>query len=174
MEKLDIVTYGSPILREIAQAEENFDGGLEKIAEAMVNTMHSSRGIGLAAPQVGIGKRLIIALQMRDLDDVSAAPLVLVNPVVSSLSQETWSLEEGCLSLPGISASVIRPEEVEVRYKDLSGNEHTLTTEGIFGRILLHEIDHLDGRLLIDYLSSAQKSLAKSRLKSLSKNKHLF
>lgn len=173
MEALELRIYGDPILRKRAAEVELFDEELENLAGAMIRTMIAERGIGLAAPQVGVGIRLIVALRMRNMDDTSAPPLVLVNPEVTALSSETWSYEEGCLSLPGISAAVIRPNEVEVAYQDLAGLRRTVTAEGIFGRILLHEIDHLDGRLFIDYLSSANKSLAKSRLKNLDHNKRL-
>jgi peptide deformylase len=171
---LDLRIYGDPVLRKRAEEIDLFDGELEAFAGAMIRTMIAERGIGLAAPQVGVGARLIIALRMENVDDDSASPLILANPTITALSSETWSYEEGCLSLPGITGSVIRPEEVEVVYQDLSGEERKVSAEGIFGRILLHEIDHLDGTLFIDHLSGANKSLAKSKLKSLDQYKHLF
>ncbi|MBI4720046.1 MAG: peptide deformylase [Chitinivibrionia bacterium] len=174
MDTLDLRIYGDPVLRKKAARIELFDEKLKEFAAAMIRTMIAERGIGLAAPQVGISKRLIIALGMRDLDDASAPPLVLANPVATDRSSETWSYEEGCLSVPGISAAVIRPNEVSVAYQDLAGEERTISAEGIFARILLHEIDHLDGTLFIDHLSSANKSLAKSKLKRLDQYKHLF
>ncbi|MFH1755781.1 MAG: peptide deformylase, partial [Candidatus Latescibacterota bacterium] len=97
-------------------------------------------------------------------------PLVLVNPKVMRVSNEMWSYDEGCLSLPGISAEVMRPNGVDVEYQDLAGQCRSISASGILGRILLHEIDHLDGILFIDYLSSAQKSLIKSKLKELTQN----
>ncbi len=159
--------YGDPALRDVSSPVEDFDSELRELAEAMIETMQAENGIGLAAPQVGVSKRLIVALQMKGSDDQDAPPLVLVNPEVINTSKETWTYEEGCLSLPGISAPVVRPLEAEVRYQDLAGEFHTISVSDLFGRILLHEIDHLDGRLFIDYLSSAQKSLIKSNLKNL-------
>lgn len=174
MKQLDVKTYGEPILRNTATRVERFDEELANLARAMIETMIAERGIGLAAPQVGVGKRLITALQMNDFDETGAPPLVLVNPEITAVSKEIWSYEEGCLSLPGISGEVVRPSEVDVTYQDLDGTVRQLTANGIFGRILQHEIDHLEGRLFIDYLSSANKSLAKSKLKQLVQNKHLF
>jgi peptide deformylase len=164
---LEVKICGDPVLRKIATPIETFDAELREFAESMVETMQVERGIGLAAPQVNVSDRLIVALQMKDVDDSDARPLVLVNPEVIHTSKETWSYEEGCLSIPGINASVVRPRDVEVKYQDLDGRDQIVSGSGIFARILLHEIDHLDGKLFIDYLSSAQKSLIKSKLKEL-------
>lgn len=146
---------------------ERFDAQLAEEAEAMVETMFREKGIGLAAPQVGMTKRLIVAVQMKDTDDVDADPLALVNPEVLERSRSTWEFEEGCLSIPGVVGRVVRSEAAVVRYQDLEGHEHTIEVSGMFARILLHEIDHLDGRLFVDYLSSAQKSLVKPELKRI-------
>jgi len=165
--ELSLRYYGDPILRERAQPVEVFDDALREQAAAMIETMHRERGIGLAGPQVGYGGRLIIALQMKDIEDNDAAPVVMVNPEVLSRSKDTWDYEEGCLSIPGIAADVMRPERISVRYQDVDGSEHTVDAEGMYARVLLHEIDHLDGRLFIDYLSTAQRSLLKPRLKEI-------
>ncbi|MEJ2719923.1 MAG: peptide deformylase [bacterium] len=174
MRKLDMQYYGDPILREVCEPVDTFDEELREFAESMIETMREEQGIGLAAPQVGSGIRVIVALQMTDVDDIEAPALVLVNPRVISKSRETWTFDEGCLSIPGVSAPVIRSKEVEVEYQDLDGKTKTVKDDYMFGRILLHEIDHLNGVLFVDYLSSAQKSLIKSRLKKLSESKHLF
>ena len=158
---------GDPILREIARPVEIFDRELKDFAETMIRAMREENGIGLAAPQIGVGRRLIVAAHMQDFDDYDSPELVLVNPEVVRVSQETWSYDEGCLSVPGISASVVRPEEVEVNYQDLDGTPRSIAGTQLFGRILLHEIDHLDGKLFIDYLSTAQRSLIKSKLKNI-------
>lgn len=173
MEQLDIKVYGEPILRNVASPVEQFDEELANLARAMIDTMIAERGIGLAAPQVGVGKRLIVARQMNDIDDSDAPPLILVNPLITAVSKETWSCEEGCLSLPGIAGEVIRPKEIELTFQELDGTARQLTAGGMFARVLQHEIDHLDGKLFIDYLSSANKSLAKSKLKQLSQNKRI-
>ncbi len=170
MDELTLRYYPDPILRTPAKSVEVFDNAFRELAEAMVMMMGRERGIGLAAPQVGISRRLIVALQMPNTDDTDVPPLVLVNPKVVSTSSDTWTHEEGCLSIPGVNAPVIRSAAVDVEYQDLDGNPQQIAAEGMFARILLHEIDHLDGRLFIDYLSSAQKSLIKSQLKSLTED----
>lgn len=174
MELLQLRFYPDPILREKAQAITEFDEGLRSFAEAMVDTMHRKSGIGLAAPQVGDRRRLIVVLQMRDPEDVDADPLVLVNPRVVGEGGDFWAYEEGCLSLPGVSAPVNRRYEIEVEYQDLDGGEQSLSTTGMFARVLFHEIDHLDGRLFIDYLSTAQKSIVKTQLKKLAEDHTSF
>jgi peptide deformylase len=159
--------YGDPILRIVCDPVEVFDEHLQAEAAAMIETMYRERGIGLAAPQVGMNKRLIVAIEMEHMDDHDAPAIALVNPEVLERSRETWEYDEGCLSIPGISAPVIRPEEIVVRYQDLKGNEHTITVNGMFARELLHEIDHLNGRMFVDYLSAANKSLIKPELKKI-------
>jgi peptide deformylase len=159
--------YSDPILRQDAEDVEVFDEALAQEVEAMVETMKLERGIGLAAPQVGMSKKLIVVLQMKDPDDVEAEPQALVNPEIIDRSKETWELEEGCLSVPGVVAKVTRPREITVRYQDLEGKENTIEAQDMFARVILHEIDHLHGRLFVDYLSSAQKSLIKPKLKNI-------
>jgi len=167
----EVRVVGDPILREIAKPVELFDLELRELAESMIRTMREENGIGLAAPQVGVGKQLIVLIQMQDFDDYDSPEMVLVNPEVVRFSKETWSYEEGCLSVPGLSAAVMRSKEVDVDYQDLDGSSHSITGTMLFGRILQHEIDHLNGKLFIDYLSSAQRSLIKSKLKNISQNK---
>ena len=165
--ELKLRYYGDPILRERVAPVERFDAELAEEASAMIDTMVRERGIGLAGPQVGLRKRLIIALQMEDTDDSDAEPLVLVNPEVIERSRETWVLEEGCLSIPGVNGDVTRAVTARVRYESLGGVENVVEATGMFARILLHEIDHLNGRLFIDYLSPAAKSLLKPRLRAI-------
>jgi len=167
MEQLSLRIYPDPILRQVCESVTGFDDGLRELAAAMIDAMRREAGIGLAASQIGHGKRLIIALQMQDPDDNDAEPAVMVNPRVVSESSELWSYEEGCLSIPGITAQVLRPVEVEIEYQDLDGEAHRIDAEGMYARILQHEIDHTNGRLFVDYLSSAQKSLIKPKLKKL-------
>jgi len=174
MKRLDMRYYGDTILRKVAEPVTVFDGKLRELAEGMIETMLFERGVGLAAPQVGESIRLITALRMEESDDSDAPADALVNPKVVFASKETWSYEEGCLCIPGVSGNVIRPQEVEVEYQDLDGNPRRIRSDKFFGRILQHEIDHLNGVLFIDYLSSAQKSLIKPKLKEISESKHLF
>ena len=167
MEPLELRIYPDPILRQTASEVEAFDDRLGELVSAMIDTMIREAGIGLAAPQIGHSKRLIIARQMNDPDDTRADYLVLVNPRIISASSELWSYEEGCLSVPGINALVLRSVSVEVEYQDLDSRTNRITEKDMFGRILQHEIDHTNGKLFIDYLSSAQKSLIKPKLRKL-------
>ena len=159
--------YSDPILRQDAEDVEVFDNALAQEAEAMIETMTLERGIGLAAPPVGMSKKLSVVLQMKDPEDSDAEPLALVNSEVTERSSKMWEYEEGCLSVPGVVGKVMRPEQITVRYQDLKGNEKTIVASGMFARVILHENDHLHGRLFVDYLSSAQKSLIKPKLKSI-------
>jgi peptide deformylase len=165
--ELTLRYYGDPILRRQMPDVATFDALLREEAEAMIDTMERESGVGLAAPQVGLEKRLLIALQMVDPDDSDAAPIVMVNPEILSRSRETWIFEEGCLSIPGIRGDVTRPDRIEVRFQDVDGATHTLTAEGMFARVLQHEIDHLDGRLFVDYLSPGEKTLLKPKLRKI-------
>jgi peptide deformylase len=174
MKRLEMRYYGDTILRKVAEPVTVFDDKLRALAEGMVETMLVERGVGLAAPQVGESVRVITALRMEDSDDSNVPAEVLVNPKVVFASKETWSYEEGCLCIPGVSGNVIRAKEVEVEYQDLDGNPRRVRSDRFFARILQHEIDHLNGVLFIDYLSSAQKSLIKPKLKEITESKHLF
>jgi len=164
---LNLRYYGDPILRRRASDVTAFDPELRAIVEDMVETMRREEGVGLAAPQVGFEMRLLVALKMADPDDEQAEPIVLVNAEVVERSLETWEYEEGCLSIPGIRGDVTRPLRVTIRYRDLDGVLQTLDADGMFARVLQHEIDHTEGRLFIDYLSTAEKALLKPRLKKL-------
>ncbi len=159
--------YGDPILRKRASEVREFDAALRELADGMIDAMRHESGVGLAATQVGVEKRVLVALQMETPEDSDADEIVMVNPEVLERSPETWLYEEGCLSIPGIRGDVTRPERVRVRYQDLEGKTHTITIEGMFARVVQHEIDHLDGKLFIDYLSTGEKTLLKTRLKKI-------
>lgn len=161
--------YGDPILRRRAMDVQAFDASLRDLAAQMLEAMEREEGVGLAAPQVGLDLRLLVALAMREPGDEAAEPVVMVNPEILERSPETWVYEEGCLSIPGVRGDVTRPERVRVHYQDLDGTDHTIDADGMFARILQHEIDHLNGKLFIDYLSTADKLLLKARLRSIAK-----
>jgi len=165
--KLQLRYYGDPILRKRASDVHDFDERLRQEAEAMLDTMYEEAGVGLAGPQVGLEKRTLVALKMEDPDDNEAEPIVMVNPEILERSQETWVFEEGCLSIPGIRGDVTRPEKVRVRYQDVDGTSHEIEVEDMFARVVQHEIDHLDGKLFIDYLSMGQRTLLKPKLKKI-------
>jgi len=142
---LDIRVLGDPILRAQTVRVERITDDLRALVDRMFETMYAAQGIGLAAPQVGRTERLSVI-------DVDKAPLVIVNPEVIESSGSSKA-EEGCLSIPDIYGDVQRPESVRVRYQDMDMQTREIDAEGLFGRCLQHEIDHLNGKLFIDYLS---------------------
>ncbi len=154
MSKMDrrILTYPEPELREKSKKIENLDEEISQIADLMLETMFSADAIGLAAPQIGVNLRLITVNVHGDFH-------VLVNPRVLEAKEESIKNIEGCLSIPGINASIQRPSQVLVGGIDLlDEKEKRLEREGLAARVLLHEIDHLDGRLFIDHLSEAKRT----------------
>ncbi len=159
---LQIVKYGNPILTKRAEEIKNIDKYIEELAQNMVQTMYAAPGIGLAAPQVNVSKRLITV----DLSvgEDSQNLIILVNPEFTSQEGEVI-YEEGCLSVPDISEKVVRPSHVVVKGTDLKGNEKIIEAEGLLARAFCHEIDHINGKLFIDHLSFLKKSLIKKKLK---------
>ncbi|NIO49163.1 MAG: peptide deformylase [Candidatus Aminicenantes bacterium] len=159
---LQIVKYGNPILTKKAEEIINIDKYIEDLAQNMVQTMYAAPGIGLAAPQVNVSKRLITV----DLSvgEDSQNLIILINPELTSQEGEVI-YEEGCLSVPDISEKVIRPSRVTVTGIDLKGNEKIFEAEGLLARAFCHEIDHINGKLFIDHLSLLKKSLIKKKLK---------
>lgn len=138
------------------------DNGLRRLMDDMLQAMYLAPGIGLAAPQVGVSKRIVVI----DLanDKQARAPLRLVNPQITWRSEEKAMLEEGCLSLPDQFAEVLRPTAVRVAYTDEHGTEQKIEGAGMLGRCLQHEIDHLDGILFVDHISSLKRNIIMRRL----------
>lgn len=148
---------------------KEFDAELERFAENMIETMTTNIGVGLAAPQIGdLRSLIIIDVSSEEEDEENMEPLVLVNPDIIELSGNCV-IEEGCLSIPEIRVEVERPEEIRVIYKDVKGNKNDLKCGGILARVIQHEVDHLRGRLMIDYLSSVKRDLLKSKLQKISR-----
>jgi peptide deformylase len=139
-----IRTFGDPVLKQRAKDVTEIDGDLVRVVDTMLETMYEAHGVGLAAPQVGIQKRVFTY----DVDD---DPGVLINPEIVAASGE-WVYDEGCLSVPGLHFEIVRPSLVTVRGLDLDGNEVIVEADELMGRLLQHEIDHLDGVLLLDRL----------------------
>jgi peptide deformylase len=164
MKLLPIKIYGEEVLRQTATDVENIDGELVGFMDSLVNTLKNANGLGLAANQVGLSKR-IYAVDMSYFDVVKA-PLVLINPVVQELSGSAKA-EEGCLSFPGLYFEVDRPERAVVTGLDRNGKEIIVEGTGLVARVLLHELDHLNGKLYIDHLSSLQRGLLKGKLKRI-------
>ncbi|HEV2982184.1 MAG TPA: peptide deformylase [Solirubrobacteraceae bacterium] len=147
--------FGDPVLRATAVPVERFDGALKREAERMTELMHDAIGVGLAATQLGIMHRVLVYRAYADDADT-----VLVNPVLEWRSEETELGEEGCLSLPGVHVEVERALRVRVRARDESGKEHEVEAEGLTARVIQHEIDHLDGVLILDHISREQRKEA--------------
>jgi len=157
-----IVTYGHPVLEKVAEPVSEIDRRIIDLARDMVLTMHAAPGIGLAAPQVNVGKR-VITIDL-SVGENPADLIVLINPEFLETEGEEVN-EEGCLSVPGIHENVKRPARVRVKGLDLKGKEKVLDATGQLARVFCHEIDHINGRLFIEKLSPLKKALVKKRLK---------
>ncbi len=168
---LKITYYPDPLLRQVAVPVTEITPALRQLAGEMLQTMYEANGIGLAAPQVGRSIRLVVIhladAGERSADDPASQPLVLLNPVITQKSKEKETAEEGCLSLPGLSAKVKRPSEVTVQALGLDGQLHVYVADGIFARCLQHEIDHLEGVLFVDKVSLAAKLSLRGDLQEL-------
>jgi peptide deformylase len=145
---------GDPVLRQRAAEITDIDGRLAKLAQDMVATLDEAAGLGLAAPQVGVQKRLFV-YDMRD----DEGPKVIVNPTISEARGE-WVYEEGCLSVPGLYWEIVRPKEIHLTGHDLDGNEVSIEADELLSRLFQHELDHLDGKLLLDLLDDEQRKVA--------------
>ena len=159
-----IVIYGDPVLREKTKAVEEVDRKTKDLVADMIATLKDARGLGLAAPQVGVAQRIFIT----DLSplDLTESVRVFINPEIVEASGKV-ALEEGCLSFPGLYQNISRPEKVTVRALGLDGQPFEMTAEGILARAILHEYDHLEGILFIDHLSSISRALIQGRLRKL-------
>ena len=154
MPQYTIRVYGDPVLRQRASEVTDVDGNLVALVDGMVETMYAAPGLGLAAPQVGVQKRLFVY----DLND-DEGPRAIVNPVVSEARGE-WEYEEGCLSVPGLYFPIVRPKEVHLTGYDLDGNEISIEADELTARLFQHELDHLEGKLLLEYLDADQRKTA--------------
>jgi peptide deformylase len=163
MSILDIVTIPDPVLRQTAQPFERVDDEVRRLAKDMLDTMYDAPGIGLAAPQVGVSRRLIV-LDVSEKDG-ETNPLVMINPEIVRLAGERRSYEEGCLSIPDVKVEIERPAGLTVRYLDRDGRLQELSAEGLLATAIQHEVDHLDGRLIIDFLSRLKRDIIVRRFK---------
>lgn len=153
--------FGDPALTTRATEVTDIDGALVNLAEEMVDVMYDARGVGLAAPQVGVGKRLFV-YQIGDDD-----PIAIVNPTISEGRGE-WEYDEGCLSIPGLFFPIVRPKEIHLTGYDLDGREMSLEADELEARCLQHELDHLDGKLLLEMLDADQRRSALTELRKRS------
>lgn len=160
---MDIVTYGDPVLEEKAQPVVEFDEKLKSLVADMFEAMRRDRGIGLAAPQVGVSSRVFVT------DVEGDGQRVFVNPEIIMTSPEVSEYEEGCLSFPGLYFTVKRPAAVKVQAFTEKGKPFTVDAEGLLARVVLHEFDHLEGKLFIDRISPFKRERALVHYKKLIK-----
>ena len=158
MAAFQIRLFGDPVLTQRAAEVSDIDAKLARLVDDMVETMYEAHGVGLAAPQVGVQKRLFV-YQLEDRE-----PVAIVNPVVQE-SRGEWEYEEGCLSIPGLFFPIVRPKEIHLTGYDLDGNEVSIEADEIEARCFQHELDHLDGKLLITMLDKDQRKEAMRELR---------
>jgi peptide deformylase len=169
MAEMKILVYGDPVLRKVAEPVTEFGPKLEQLSADMLETMEKGDGIGLAAPQVGLSIRfIVVGLPMEEEGVQKLRTLTMANPVIVAESDEIAMCDEGCLSLPEINVQIERPEAVTVEYQDLQGNKQVLEADDMLAVVVQHEMDHLDGVLITDYLPVLQRTLMRGKLKRLS------
>src|SRR3954451_8629977 len=164
MPPYNIRIFGDPVLKQKAAEITEVDGNLARLADDMIVTLYDAAGLGLAAPQVGVQRRMFVY----DLHD-EAGPRVIINPTISEARGE-WVYEEGCLSVPGLAWEIVRPKEVHLTGFDLEGNEVSIEADEITARLFQHELDHLDGVLLLDRLDTDTRKQAMKTLRELTMN----
>jgi len=179
---LPIVAYGNPVLRKVCNDIEPDYPNLEKFIDDMWETMYVSNGVGLAAPQVNKDIRMFVVDstqvfenmeedEKKQYRDDPGIKQIFINAHITKLNGEEWLYNEGCLSIPKIREDISRQEEVTIEFVDENFEEHTETYTGITARIILHEYDHIEGKLFIDYLPPLKKKLMKGKLADISKGK---
>ena len=179
---LPIVAYGHPVLRKLASDISKDYPNLEKLIADMWETMYNSNGVGLAAPQINRDIRLFLVdtLQMfesmeedekQDYPDDRGIKAVFINAKILELDGDEWPYNEGCLSIPKIREDIYRNEAVTLHYQDENFKEHTKTFTGLSARVILHEYDHIEGKLFIDHISALKRKLMKGKLNDISKGK---
>ena len=168
--KLPILIHPDPRLKKEADPVPDLNDDLRRLADDMLETMYDAPGIGLAAPQIGVSQRLIVLDCVKE-EGAAPRPLAMFNPEVVASSDETSVYEEGCLSIPDIYAEVTRPAEVEVRWMDPDGKEHQEVFTGLWATCVQHEIDHLNGKLFIDYLGTMKRQMITRKMVKLKRER---
>ena len=154
MAKLRILTFPDHRLRKVASPVTKFDKSLEKLVSDMLQTMYEGGGVGLAASQVNVHKRVIVI----DISEDKGDPMIFINPEFKNLDDKTLlSCKDGCLSVPGIEEEITRPDNIYLTWQDIYGNKYEETPSGLLTVCIQHEIDHLEGKLMVDYLSPLKR-----------------
>jgi peptide deformylase len=167
MALLSIINLPDPLLRQISTPVERFDDELRRLIADMFETMYDAPGVGLAGVQVGVTRRLL-TVDVAD-DDETPHPIAMINPEILFLSDTMKSHEEGCLSVPDTRLEIERPAMVRVRYFDPDGKQHELEAEGLLATAIQHEYDHLEGKLIVDFMSKLRRDMVIRKLKKLAK-----
>jgi peptide deformylase len=160
MAKLDILRYPDPKLQTVAKPVQAIDARIRSLVADMLETMYDANGIGLAATQVNVHERVVVM----DVSDNRDEPIVLINPTITWMGDERVKGEEGCLSVPGIYDGVERATAIKVRAQDADGNTRELEAQGLFAVCVQHELDHLMGKVFVEYLSPLKRNRIKSKL----------
>lgn len=179
---LPIVAYGAPVLRKVAEDITPEYPGLQKLIADMWETMYSSSGVGIAAPQINKDIRIFVVDSAQifenleenekgEYPDEPGVKKVFINAHIDKLEGEEWSYNEGCLSIPKIREDVMRPQSVTISYVDENFKPHTETFNGVTARIIQHEYDHIEGKLFIDYLKPLKRKMLQGKLNDISKGK---
>src|SRR5690606_33463749 len=174
--KLPIVAYGDPVLRKKAEEIDEDYPKLGELIDNMFDTMYGARGVGLAAPQIGLPIRLFVIDASPFAEDDEDEPgdhalkdfkKVLINPIIIEEKGEKWGFNEGCLSIPDINEEVMRPSHVVINYLDENFEEHEVELTGLAARVVQHEYDHIEGKLFVDKLSPLKKAMLKGKLDTI-------
>ncbi len=168
-----IVAYGDPVLKKVAQPiVKDSELDVKQLIEDMFETMYSSNGVGIAAPQIGLSVRLFV-MDPENMDEederLKGSKRAFINPKMIEETGDEWPFEEGCLSIPGIRGDVLRPQTITINYFDENWIEKTEKFSGLTARVIQHEYDHLEGKLFIDYLSAMKRRLIKNKLNDIKK-----
>lgn len=170
-----VYIYGSPVLRREPEEVRRDHPELKKLVADMHETMHASRGVGLAAPQIGLPLRMFVidlSPYAEDEPELANSKYAFINPEIYWEDEEEVEMEEGCLSIPGLSEDVFRPERVRIRWVDEDFAAHDAEFGGMAARVIQHEYDHLDGTMFVDRLSPLRRTMLRNRLAAMSKGKY--
>ncbi|UWQ91021.1 peptide deformylase [Aliisedimentitalea scapharcae] len=168
--KRPILIHPDPRLKKVCAPVSDLSDDLRRLAKDMLETMYDAPGVGLAAPQIGVLDRLIVLDCVKE-EGETPRPLAMFNPEILASSDETNVYEEGCLSIPDQYAEVTRPKTVDVQWMDLNGNLVTETFDGLWATCVQHEIDHLDGKLFIDYLKPLKRQMITRKMQKLKRER---
>tara|TARA_B100000989_G_C19469020_1_gene439768 strand:+ start:429 stop:932 length:504 start_codon:yes stop_codon:yes gene_type:complete len=161
MALLKILIFPDPRLRTVAKTVEVVDDSIKKLSQDMLETMYQGSGIGLAATQVNVHKRVIVL----DISESKNEPLILINPeIIKIIDPNKKKFSEGCLSVPGFYEELTRPSAVEISYLDIDGKRNLLLANDLLAVVIQHEMDHLDGKMMVDYISNIKREMIRKRL----------